>query len=214
MEIPLSLRLQSTGIFLNTLSAKDNQEEIRNEFPDPRLTRRNNGYALDMLLETDPFTGNGKNINICKLLAGSEGTLAFTVKMKLNLIPVPAYKTGLVCAHFKTLQDAVKANILILKYRPAAIELIDDYILNCTKDNIDQKKNRFFIKGDPKIILIVEFFGNSQEEIDELVVKMKQELAEAGYGYHFPLYTGEEEIKKIWELRKAGLGVLAEYSRR
>ncbi len=203
--------LLETSIYrniLDTLSLKDNQAEIRKEFPDPRLTRRNNGYALDMLLETDPFTGNGKTINICKILAGSEGTLAFTVKMRLNLIPVPAYKTGLVCAHFKTLQDAVKANILILKYRPAAIELIDDYILNCTKDNIDQKKNRFFIKGDPKIILIVEFFRNSLEEIDELVVKMKQELAGAGYGYHFPLYTGEEEIIKIWELRKAGLGVL------
>ncbi|MBA4323115.1 MAG: FAD-binding oxidoreductase, partial [Odoribacter sp.] len=133
--------LPETLIYRNiwdTLSDPVNQKEIRNQYPDPRLKRRNNGYALDMLLETDPFTGNGQKINICKLLAGSEGTLAFTTAMKLNLLPLPVNKTGLMCAHFETLQDAVNANIIALKHRPAAIELIDDYILDCTKDNIDQ----------------------------------------------------------------------------
>jgi Fe-S oxidoreductase len=128
--------------------------------------------------------------------------------MKLNLIPVAAGSTGLVCAHFESLRDAVKANVIILKHRPAAIELIDDYILNCTKDNIDQKKNRFFIKGDPKIILLIEFFSDSPEEIEKTAVKLESDLREAGYGYHFPLFTLDEDIKKIWELRKAGLGVL------
>jgi FAD/FMN-containing dehydrogenase/Fe-S oxidoreductase len=204
-------KLLETSIYrniLHTLSDEVNRKEIRNEFPDPRVKRRNNGYALDMLLETDPFTGNGKKINICKLLAGSEGTLAFTTKIKLNLIPVPTNKTGLVCAHFESLQDAVKANIIALKHQPAAIELIDDYILDCTKDNIDQRKNRFFIKGNPKIILLIEFLRDTLEKIEETALKLEQDFKEAGYGYHFPLYTGEEEMKKVWELRKAGLGVL------
>jgi FAD/FMN-containing dehydrogenase/Fe-S oxidoreductase len=203
--------LLETSIYrniLNTLSNKENQPEIRNEFPDPRVTRRNNGYALDMLLETDPFTGNGKKINICELLAGSEGTLAFTTKMKLSLLPVTTHKTGLVCAHFESLQDAVQANILILKHKPVAIELIDDYILDCTRDNIDQRKNRFFIRGNPKIILIIEFFRESIEEIEENVMKLEKDLKESGYGYHFPLFTKDSDIKRIWELRKAGLGVL------
>jgi FAD/FMN-containing dehydrogenase/Fe-S oxidoreductase len=205
---PASLESSIYRNILENLSKKDNQEEIRREFPDPRLTRRNNGYALDMLLETDPFAGNGKKLNICKLLAGSEGTLAFTTRMKLNLIPVHDYKTGLVCAHFETLQDAVKANIIILNHKPAAVELIDDYILNCTKDNIDQKKNRFFIKGDPGIILLVEFFRSTMEEIEETASGLEKDLLNAGYGYHFPLFTDEEDIRKIWDLRKAGLGVL------
>jgi FAD/FMN-containing dehydrogenase/Fe-S oxidoreductase len=203
--------LLETSIYrniLSTLSSEENQTEIRREFPDQRLTRRNNGYALDMLLDTDPFSGNGEKINICKLLAGSEGTLAFTTKMKLNLIPLPDCKTGLVCAHFETLQDAVRANIIILKHKPAAIELIDDYILNCTKDNIDQKKNRFFIKGDPAVILLIEFYRSKVEEIKEIVVGLERDLMNAGYGYHFPLFTDEEDIRRIWDLRKAGLGVL------
>jgi len=84
----------------DTLSNPYNRKEIADQFPHPGLKRRNNGYALDVLMDTDPFTGNGKKINVCKLLAGSEGTLAFTTRMKLNLVPVTSQKTGLICAHF------------------------------------------------------------------------------------------------------------------
>lgn len=203
--------LLETKIYRNirdTLSDPKNAEEIRKEFPHPQLRRRNNGYALDSLLDTDPFSGNGERINICRLLAGSEGTLAFTTSMKLNLVPVTTDPTGLMCAHFSSLQDAVRANIIILKHRPAAIELIDDYIINCTKDNIGQNKNRFFIKGDPKAILLIEITRPSVEEISETASAIEKDLFNAGYGYHFPLYTGAGEISKVWELRKAGLGVL------
>ncbi|TFH49323.1 MAG: FAD-binding oxidoreductase, partial [Bacteroidia bacterium] len=203
--------LLETKIYSNLreiLSDPLNADQIRREFPHPLLKRRNNGYALDVLLETDPFTGNGKKINICRLLAGSEGTLSFTTSMKLNLVEIPEQKTGLVCAHFSSLQDAVRANIIALKHKPAAIELIDDYILNCTKDNIEQNKNRFFVKGEPKIVLLIEILRDTIEEIDATASALESELRGAGFGYHFPLYTGSEEISKVWELRKAGLGVL------
>ena len=190
------------------LSVNANREEILRNYPHPGVKRRNNGYALDALMDTDPFTGNGRKINICKLLAGSEGTLAFTTRMKLNLIPLPAGKSGLLCAHFATTQEALKANIIALKYKPAAIELIDDFIVNCTKDNIEQTKNRFFILGDPKIILLIEFLEETIKEIETKSALLEKELMEAGYGYHYPLFTADEEIKKIWDLRKAGLGVL------
>ncbi len=190
------------------LSDKRNAEEIRREYPHPSLRRRNNGYALDSLLETDPFTGNGQKINVCKLLAGSEGTLAFTTSMKLNLVPVTDDRTGLLCAHFSSLQDAVRANIIALKHKPAAIELIDDYILNCTKDNIEQNRNRFFVRGDPKAILLIEITRPTVEEIERTAAAMERDIAGAGFGYHFPLYTGADEMAKVWELRKAGLGVL------
>jgi FAD/FMN-containing dehydrogenase/Fe-S oxidoreductase len=190
------------------LSDPGNQEEIRAQYPHPGVRRRNNGYALDSLLETDPFSKNGEKINLCRLLAGSEGTLAFTTRMKLNLIPVESRKTGLVTAHFMSLEEAVRANNLILKHDPAAIEMIDDFIVECTKDNIEQSRNRFFIKGKPKIILIVELLRNTEKELKKSASAIEKELRAAGYGYHFPLYTDEEEIKRIWDLRKAGLGVL------
>ncbi len=203
--------LLETSIYSNireTLSDTANRNEIIENFPHPDLTRRNNGYALDSLMDTDPFTGNGKKINICKLLAGSEGTLAFTTRMKLNLIPLPAGKTGLICTHFTSLQEALRANILILKHNPASIELIDDFILNCTRDNIEQSKNRFFIKGEPAIILLIELIRDTINEIEEAARNIEKELTKAGYGYHFPLYLNNHQIQKVWALRKAGLGVL------
>ncbi len=203
--------LLETKIYRNLrdmLSDPHNAEEIRCEYPHPALRRRNNGYALDALLESDPFTGNGEKINVCKLLAGSEGTLAFTVSMKLNLVPVTDEKTGLLCAHFESLQDAVRANILVLKHRPAAVELIDDYILNCTKDNIEQNRNRFFVRGDPKAILLIEIIRPSFNEIRSVAADMERDMVQAGFGFHFPLFTGADEIARVWELRKAGLGVL------
>lgn len=190
------------------LSDRFNRTEIRKHFPHPDLKRRNNGYALDSLMDTDPFTGNGIKINLCRLLAGSEGTLAFTTKMKLNLVPLPSQKTGLICAHFENLQDAVRANNIILRHNPAAIEMIDDFILECTKDNIEQRKNRFFIKGNPKIILLVEIWRNTEDEIRKTASDIENDLVRSGYGYHFPFYTDKLEMQKVWDLRKAGLGVL------
>lgn len=203
--------LLETRIYRNlrdTLSDSRNAEEIKKEFPHPDLRRRNNGYALDSLLMTDPFTGNGEKLNLCRLLAGSEGTLAFTTAMKLNLVPVTDQKTGLLCAHFNSLQDAVRANIIALRHNPAAIELIDDYILNCTKDNIEQSRNRFFVKGDPKVILIIEITRPTLVEIEKTAAAMENDMVAAGYGFHFPLVTEPDEMARVWELRRAGLGVL------
>jgi FAD/FMN-containing dehydrogenase/Fe-S oxidoreductase len=207
-----NIELLETKIYRNiqeTLADTANQTEIRNEFPDPKVTRRNNGYALDVLLETDPFTRNGKPFNFCKLLAGSEGTLLFVTKIKLNLVPLPPKFQGLVCAHFKTLEDAFYGNIVALRHFPDAIELTDDIILNCTLENIEQRKNRFFIEGNPKAILTIEFSADSEEVIQKKARKLEADLRKEGYGYHFPLFTDKESIRKIWELRKAGLGLLS-----
>jgi FAD/FMN-containing dehydrogenase len=55
---------------------------------------------LDLLLETAPFTAGTEDFNFCKLIAGSEGTLAFLTEIKLNVVPLPPKETGLLCVHF------------------------------------------------------------------------------------------------------------------
>jgi len=185
-----------------------NQEEIRRQFPKKSITRRNTGYAVDLLLETAPFTAGTEDFNFCKLIAGSEGTLAFLTEIKLNISPLPPKETGLLCVHFNTIDESLRANIIAMQYKPSASELIDHYILECTKDNIEQSKNRFFVQGDPGAILVVEFLRNTREEITEIAIRLQQELQAAGLGYHFPLLFGDD-TKKIWTLRKAGLGLLS-----
>jgi FAD/FMN-containing dehydrogenase/Fe-S oxidoreductase len=185
----------------------DNQLGIRKEFPRHSIERRNTGYALDMLLDTAPFTAGGPDFNFCRLIAGSEGTLAFITEIKLHLIPQPPGETGLLCVHFNSIDESLRANLIALPYKPSASELIDHYILECTKDNIEQSKNRFFVQGDPGAILVIEFKKNTRAEIENIVGPLVEEMKMAGLGYHFPLLFGED-TNKIWSLRKAGLGLL------
>jgi FAD/FMN-containing dehydrogenase/Fe-S oxidoreductase len=189
------------------LSNYDNQVEIRREFPRMNIERRNTGYAVDLLLETAPFTAGRPDFNFCSLIAGSEGTLAFLTEVKLNVVPLPPRESGLLCVHFNSIDESLRANLIALKYRPSASELIDHYILECTKNNIEQMRNRFFVQGDPGAILVVEFSRSSRDEILADAAACEAEMRAAGLGYHFPLLFGAD-TKKIWTLRKAGLGLL------
>jgi len=191
----------------SVLGNYENQQGIRKEFPRKTIERRNTGYALDILVDMAPFNAGGPDFNFCKLIAGSEGTLAFITEIKLHLIPLPARETGLLCVHFNSIDESLRANLIALKYKPSASELIDHYILECTKDNIEQNKNRFFVQGDPGAILVIEFKKDTRAEIEDIVAPLIEEMKSAGLGYHFPLLFGED-TNKIWSLRKAGLGLL------
>jgi FAD/FMN-containing dehydrogenase/Fe-S oxidoreductase len=190
------------------LEDKKMQAEIRDQFPDPELERRNNGYAIDYLLETDIFTDNTTPFNFCKLLAGSEGTLCFITEIKLNLVSLPPKENMLIAVHMKTLNEAFKANLVALKHHPVAVELMDHVIIEQTSNNISQRKNRFFIEGDPEALLLIEFAGETREELDSIALKVEESMRTEGYGYHYPRIYGKE-ISKVWALRKAGLGVLS-----
>lgn len=185
----------------------DNQSEIRKEFPKKSVERRNTGYAVDLLVEMAPFTAGGPDFNFCSLIAGSEGTLAFLTEIKLNVVPLPPRETGLLCVHFNSIDESLRANLIALKYNISASELVDHYILECTKNNIEQLKNRFFVQGDPGAILVVEFTRNTRDEVIRDAQLCEAEMRAAGLGYHFPLLFGVD-TKKIWTLRKAGLGLL------
>ncbi|WP_234735673.1 FAD-binding and (Fe-S)-binding domain-containing protein [Tellurirhabdus bombi] len=190
------------------LANPSNQSEIRKNFPKVSIERRNTGYALDMLLNCAPYTEAGPAFNMCQLIAGSEGTLCFLTEIKLHVSPLPPKISGLVCVHFNSVDESLQANLIALKYRPQAVELIDHYILECTKDNIEQRKNRFFVQGDPGAILVVDLGSDTREDVEQRAAAMEAEMREAGLGYHFPVLWGED-TKKVWTLRKAGLGLLS-----
>lgn len=193
----------------NVLSKSENQQEIRQEFPKPSIKRRNTGYAIDELLETQVFTpSTAEPFNFCKLIAGSEGTLMFITEIKIHVNPLPPKHLGLVCVHFNSVDESLRANLIALKYNPSAVELIDHYILECTKENKEQLQNRFFVQGDPGAILVVELARETKEEVEKLAAEMEAEMRAANLGYHFPLLFGDD-TKKIWTLRKAGLGLLS-----
>ncbi|HEX2976204.1 MAG TPA: FAD-linked oxidase C-terminal domain-containing protein, partial [Bacteroidales bacterium] len=191
------------------LSPHANKTKIREEFPDKAVPRRNTGYALDMLLDSEIFDSSStRKFNFSNLIAGSEGTLAIATEIKLNLVPAPPANKALVCVHLEKRNDAFRANLIALKHGPVAVEMMDDRILELTRENITQRKNRFFLEGNPGSILIVEFARESMQEIDTTASAMIAEMKEAGYGYAWPVVKGKD-ISRVWELRKAGLGVLS-----
>ncbi len=194
------------------LSNPENQAEIRKNFPKKSVERRNTGYALDMLLDCQPFTEDGPAFNMCRLIAGSEGTLCFLTEIKLNIIPPPPKAQGLVCAHFNTIDEALRSTITALKYKPQAVELIDNYILECAAENPEQSKNAFFVKrkadGSFPIILVVDVSQNTKEEVEAVAAELIVDFEKEGIGFHYPLLHADD-TKKIWTLRKAGLGLLA-----
>lgn len=190
---------------------KENLKSIIDQFPDPDVVRRNTGYALDELAATSLFTtehAKHEKFNFCRLIAGSEGTLGFITEACLSLDPLPPPNKALLPIHLESVMDAIKANVIALKYAPAAVELMDKIILDLTEGNHTQQENRFFVKGSPGAILIVELVSDSMDAIRMNAANLEKELRAAGLGYHFPLISGAD-ISKVWSLRKAGLGVLS-----
>ncbi|MFN0292062.1 FAD-binding and (Fe-S)-binding domain-containing protein [Pedobacter helvus] len=180
-----------------------NVEAIEKGYPKKSLTRRNTGYALDFLIPEE-----GKEaFNMCELIAGSEGTLMFVTEAKLKLLPLPPKKDALVCAHFSSLAEALLANIIILKHQPMASELVDKYIMDFTKGHPVYQHNRFFIEGEPEALLMVEFFAETQQELDFKTSALIADLKLAGLGYAYPVVYGAQ-TKLAWDVRKAGLGLI------
>ncbi|MDX6745847.1 FAD-linked oxidase C-terminal domain-containing protein [Polaribacter sp. PL03] len=189
------------------LSIVENQEEIKNEFPKESIHRRCTGYAVDELLKSDLFGGTSKTINVAKLLAGSEGTLAFSTSITLQLDALPPKESIMVCTHFKSVNESLNATVIGMNHNLYNCELMDKTILDCTKNNRELAKNRFFLQGDPEAVLMLEVSANTIEETEILADKLIADLEKNNFGYHHPKVYGAD-IAKVHYLRKAGLGAL------
>ncbi len=190
------------------LSDPENIREIEAHFPKDSIHRRNTGYAIDLLARMEPFNPGGPDFNFCSLIAGSEGTLAFVTSAKIRLTPLEPPHKRLVCIHCHSIEEALRANLIALKHQPSAVELMDHYVFEATKRNIGQAPNRFFIQGDPQAILVAELTRASEEQVDADAHALIDELKSLEMGYSWPVVSGDD-IKKVWTLRKAGLGLLS-----
>jgi len=175
-------------------------QEIEDSFPEKDLTRRNTAYALDEI-KLEEF-------NLAKLFAGSEGTLGIATEIKLSLVDLPPKEKALVCVHCDSLEESFEANLIALKHSPVAVELMDKTILELSAKNIEQSQNRFFIKGEPAAILMVELAFASKAELDKVAGELEADLK----AHHFNGYCSRvygKDISRVWTLRKAGLGLLS-----
>jgi FAD/FMN-containing dehydrogenase/Fe-S oxidoreductase len=197
---------------------ESHSEDIDRRFP--KILRRVGGYNLDRFLPThhSPLTTHHSplttyhspltthHFNLADLIVGSEGTLAVILEAKLRLLPLPAAKALLVI-EFSDLLDSLAAAPAILEHHPSAVEVIDKYILDCTRLNPEASRLRDFLHGDPGAILIVEFHGDRAEELPPKLQALEADLRRRGFGYHFQRTTDPHAQARVWKLRKAALGL-------
>ena len=179
---------------------------VQDNFPDESLRRRSCGYAIDEVI--GPFTrcnelAGVRKINLCPLLCGSEGTLAFITEIKVSLDPIPPVERLVVCAHCNSLEDSLYANLAALRHGPVAVELMDGQILDLSAGNLEQQRNRFFVQGNPAALIIAEFEG---PEMEAKAADFEAEVSEIVYCC---TRVYGKDISRVWDLRKAGLGVLS-----
>lgn len=181
------------------ISSEKTIKEIKNNFPKPEIHRRNTGYAIDELIEEE--------INIAKLLTGSEGTLAFTTEITLQLDPLPPKYRVMVAMHFKSIEDCLNAVKPAMQHDLFNCEMMDKTILDCTKANKTQQENRYFIEGDPMAILMCEVRANTLKEASEKANALIFDIEKCDLSYANPMLI-EDDIDKANNLRSAGLGLL------
>lgn len=193
---------------LNQLETWASDDEIcrliEENYPDKSLQRRSCGYAIDEAIE---LIKKDKGLSLCKLLAGSEGTLAFITEIKVSLDELPPKEIMVVCGHCDTLGKSFEANLVALQHHPTAIELMDGDILELSKGNAEQQKNRFFVEGNPAALLITELRADTRAELDAQAEKLEKDLLDSGLVYLNTRVYGAD-VQKVWALRKAGLGIL------
>lgn len=177
---------------------QSNREEIKQRFP--KVMRRVGGYNLDEFVYTDRW-------NLAKLITGSEGTLALTLDLKLNLEPLPEFKS-VVVVHFADLLEAVRAVQPMLPFTPSAIEIIDRTVLRLSAENLTTRHHCHFIANDPAAILIVEFYGDTFESVMQRPQDMIEALKQLRLGYTYPLFPTGKDYDDVWALRKKGLGLM------
>ena len=189
------------------LNSKAVQNQIKINFPKSDIHRRNSGYAIDELIKSSVFSDSAKTFNMCKLLSGSEGTLAFTTEITLQLDVLPPTESAIIALHFNTISDCLKMVRTVMQYNLHTCEMLDDTILNLTKHNKTQQANRKFIKGNPKAILMCELKADTPKALKEQTDVFIKTVESSKLSYAAPILK-DEAIEKALELRKAGLGLL------
>ena len=189
------------------LSNPETQQQIADEFPKPSIHRRNTGYAVDELLKNRIFGDEKEDFNLCKLLSGSEGTLAFTTEVTLQLDDVSPPFAAMVATHYHTLEDCLSDVAPVMQHSLHLCEMMDKVILDCTKNNRSQLANRFFVEGDPAGILMLEVKATTTEDLEKQLEALLKTIEKSGLSYASPVLYGDD-INKAIELRKAGLGLL------
>ena len=177
---------------------KTDREEILARYP--KIQRRVSGYNLDELTGDDGFDS-------ARFVVGSEGTLLTITQAKLKVVPLPRFK-GLSVFHFRDVNESMEATVAALELEPAAVELVDEMIVKQARSNLAYSRMMDFVEGDPGALLLTEFYGDSESEVESRLDGIERRMAAGGLGYAVRRMTDPAQQARVWAVRKAGLGLM------
>ena len=189
-----------------SLILNNNLDAIHRCYPSVRGIPNNAGYALDVLAAQQPWDPKGQPFNLAPFLCGSEGTLALVTELTLRLQAIPA-QSVVICAHFDHLDEALQGVDVAMAASPSAVELLDRHILGLTEQNLEQRRNRFWIKGDPDAVLLIELTAEHHGDLRVRQHDLVHSYRCRSLGYAFPAFRSPE-LERVWDLRRASLGLL------
>lgn len=169
----------------------------------PKTWRTVAGYALNRL-DVDA-------LDLAQLVVGSEGTLGTIVAAELNVVEKPRH-TCLAVVHFSDYMASLEAVPTILETEPSAVELLDKFLMDRTRRQPEFAKHLTFVEGDPAALLLVEFYGASEAELDAGLARLRHVLQRIGHREPVVVLTTSHDQANVWKIRKSGLGLL--YSER
>jgi FAD/FMN-containing dehydrogenase/Fe-S oxidoreductase len=175
----------------------------------PKVLRRVAGYNLDIFDNQNerPYTADG-SVNLAHLLIGSEGTLAYTRSLTLQLAELPRAKVlGIV--NFPTFRAAMDAAQHIVKLGPTAVELVDRTMLELALSNPAFRPTvETALIGMPAAILLVEFAGADKAPLLPQLRQLVELMGDLGLPGSVVEMPDETAQKNLWEVRKAGLNIM------
>ncbi len=216
---PVDWQRQDDRTFLGQLHrrvwqiATDNAVEIRHRFP--RILRRVSGYNLDAFVAYDsnrvmgntPLESYATKAGLHQLLVGSEGTLGVMLDAELNLVPRPKV-VGLLIPQFVSLAAALDAVAICLEMQPAAVELMDQKLIELARNNLSLRETAAALTGTPEALLMVEFAGDDFRFVTDRIVKLQAKLQGLpGLIATLPAIEASQR-QPLWNLRNAAVPLL------
>ncbi len=203
-------RAAQIGHFVRDL-AQQHRAEIEALWP--KVLRRVAGYNLDIFHPQSerPYTADG-SVNLAHLLVGSEGTLAFTKSLTLNLSELPGAKV-LGVVNFASFHRAMDSAQHIVKLGPTAVELVDRTMVDLALENpaFRSTMQTALLGGHSdglQAILLVEFAGADRAALRRQLTDLSILMGDLGLPGSVVEMPDEAAQKPLWEVRKAGLNIM------
>jgi FAD/FMN-containing dehydrogenase/Fe-S oxidoreductase len=165
----------------------------------PLTSKNSAGYRLESLMRGDSF-------DFSKLVVGSEGTLAIVVTAKLAIVDLPK-RTGVARLHFESFDNMARSIVGILKAKPSAVELLDKATLDLAK--LSHPELREIIPDATRALLIVEFDGEDDRTVAASLKTLQETFDRSKDPSHFRVETDEEEVARLWDVRKKAVAVVS-----